>query len=155
MTQASEDFSIRKLEALPEQLRELEAQAVAEGFRFLTRLITEWENCTNRFDQPGECLVGVFRHGQWLAVGGLSRDPYAGPETARLPRVYVDPTMRKRRIGGALVRYLLEYAAKQFQAVRLSTESPSAMKFYLRCGFHPVGDDTATHAKSLTPLNRQ
>jgi N-acetylglutamate synthase-like GNAT family acetyltransferase len=149
MTQPSEDFSIRTLEDPPAQLRNLEKQAVAEGFRFLTRLITEWENRTNRFDQPGECLVGVFRQGQLIGVGGLSRDPYAGPQIGRLRRVYVDPAMRERRIGRDLVSYLLEYAAKQFQAVRLSTDSPSAMKFYLRCGFHPVSDDTATHAKSL------
>lgn len=150
MTQPSEDFSIRKLEELPEQLHDLETQAVAEGFRFLTRLITEWGNCTNRFDQPGECLLGVFRHGQLIAVGGLSRDPYAGTSVGRLRRVYVTRDMRGHHVGKALVVQLLEYGAVQFQTVRLSTDTPEGAQFYLRCGFHQVKDEHATHAKSLS-----
>ncbi|UXV22152.1 GNAT family N-acetyltransferase [Pseudomonas fluorescens] len=152
MMLTSEDVAIRKLEELPEQIRVLEAQAVAEGFRFLTRLITEWENRSNRFDQPGECLLGVFRHGQLIAVGGMSCDPYAGPGIGRLRRVYVAPAMRGRRIATVLVEQLLEYAAVHFQAVRLFTDTPQATQFYLRCGFQPIEDDKATHVKSLTPL---
>lgn len=151
MTQPSEDISIRRLEDLPAQLCHLEKQAVAEGFRFLTRLITEWENRTNRFDQPGECLVGVFRQGQLIGVGGVSCDPYAGPGVGRLRRVYIAPAARGQRVGKALVEQLIEHAAIHFQEARLSTDTPEATQFYLRCGFHPVSDDTATHAKSLIP----
>ena len=151
--QASEDLAIHTLGELPQQIHVLEAQAVAEGFRFLTRLITEWENHSNRFEQPGECLLGGFHHGQLIAVGGLSCDPYAGPRIGRLRRVYVAPAMRGRHIATALVAQLLEYAAVHFQAVRLFTDTPQAAHFYLRCGFQPIDDDKATHVKSLTPLN--
>ena len=141
--------SIRKIERLPEQIRMLEAQAIAEGFRFLTRLITEWDDHANRFDQPGECLLGVFCEGQLVAVGGLNRDPYAPPGTGRLRRIYVAPAVRGRNVGKALVQQLLDHARAQFQSVRLSTDTPEAAAFYLRCGFHQVVDDTATHTKTL------
>ncbi|KTB58002.1 MULTISPECIES: hypothetical protein [Pseudomonas] len=57
----SQDFSIKRLEDLPEQIHTLHAQAVAEGFRFLTRLVTEWENRTTRFDQPGGSVLSTVR----------------------------------------------------------------------------------------------
>lgn len=149
VAQPSEDFSIRKLEELPLQLRALETQAVAEGFRFMTRLISEWENRTNRFDQPGECLLGVFAQGRLIGIGGVSHDPYAGPGAGRLRRVYIAPATRGQRIGKALVEQLLKHAAVHFQEARLSTDTPYAAQFYLRCGFQLIDDDHATHAKSL------
>lgn len=152
MTHAPENLSIRRLKELPEQIRALEAQAIAEGFRFLTRLITEWEDSSNRFDQPGECLLGVFQDEQLIAIGGLSQDPYTGPETGRLRRVYVARAMRGRKAGTALVEQLLMHGAAQFQTVRLSTDTPEGARFYLRCGFHPIIDDRATHEISVTAM---
>ncbi|WP_339543251.1 GNAT family N-acetyltransferase [Pseudomonas sp. JAI120] len=149
MKPSSEDLSIRRLDELPDEIHTLEAQAIAEGFRFLTRLITEWEAGANRFEQPGEYLLGVFCQKQLIAVGGVSRDPYAGSTVGRLRRVYVTPEMRGRNVGKALVQALLDCAAVKFQDVRLSTDTPEAAAFYLRCGFHQISDDTATHALSL------
>ncbi len=58
-----DEWVICKISGLAPQIRELEAQAVAEGFRFLTRLIAEWESGANRFDEQGECLLGCFTTG--------------------------------------------------------------------------------------------
>ena len=151
MNKPREDLSIRTLDKLPEQALTLQSQAVAEGFRFLTRLISEWENGTLRFDKPGECLLGVFRHDLLIAIGGVSRDPYSNPDTGRLRRVYVAPSMRRHNVGKALVQRLLEHAAAHFQQVHLTTDTPEAAAFYLRCGFHQITNGTATHAKSLVP----
>lgn len=41
---------VRPITTLPEQLQVLESESVCDGFKFLTRLITEWNNGTNRFD---------------------------------------------------------------------------------------------------------
>lgn len=142
----SQDFSIKRLEDLPEQIHTLHAQAVAEGFRFLTRLITEWENRSQRFDKPGECLLGVFRHDQLIAIGGVSRDPHFNPGIGRLRRVYVAPTIRRHNVGKVLVQQLLKHAAQHFQQAHLTTDTPEAAAFYLRCGFHSVVDNSATHA---------
>lgn len=149
MTPTHDACSIRRLEVLPEQIHRLEAHAVAEGFRFLTRLVSEWDNHTNRFDQPGECLLGVFHHRQLIGIGGVSCDPYAVPSVGRLRRVYIAPAARGQRIGKALVEQLLKHAAMHFQEARLSTDTPQASQFYLRCGFQRINDETATHAKSL------
>lgn len=145
----SQDISIKRLEDLPEQIHTLHAQAVAEGFRFLTRLITEWENRSQRFDKPGECLLGVFRHDQLIAIGGVSRDPYSTPDNGRIRRVYVAPPMRGQQVGKTLVEQLLAFAAMHFQTVRLTTDTAQGAAFYLQCGFQSVTDATATHAKSV------
>ncbi|VVQ01295.1 hypothetical protein PS934_02544 [Pseudomonas fluorescens] len=144
-----DEWVICKISGLAPQIRELEAQAVAEGFRFLTRLISEWESGANRFDQQGECLLGVFRNGRLIAVGGLSSDPFSESGVGRLRRVYVAPASRGRNVGKALVRQLLELASEHFRVVRLSTDTPEGAAFYLRSGFEPIHDEHATHMKSL------
>lgn len=45
---------------LPPQTRVLEKEAVEEDFRFLTRLIAEWNSGANRFNAPGECLMAAY-----------------------------------------------------------------------------------------------
>ncbi|WP_372438137.1 GNAT family N-acetyltransferase [Pseudomonas chlororaphis subsp. aureofaciens] len=149
MVTSTGELAIRQISALAPEILVLEAEAVAEGFRFLTRLVADWESGANRFDQPGECLLGAFRDGQLLAIGGLSYDPYAGPGIGRLRRVYVARVARGQSVGKALVQRLLAHAAQRFRVVRLSTDTPEGAAFYLRCGFQPIQDDFATHVKSL------
>ena len=144
-----DELVIRKISALAPQIRELEAQSVADGFRFLTRLIAEWESGANRFDQQGECLFGAFRNGRLVAIGGLSSDQFAESDVGRLRRVYVARASRGQNVGKALVQQLLELASRHFRVVRLSTDTPEGAAFYLRCGFQPIQDDFATHMKSL------
>ena len=144
-----DELAIRQLSALPSDILILEAEAMAGGFRFLTRLVADWENGSNRFDRPGECLLGAFCNGQLIAIGGLSYDPYAGPDIGRLRRVYVARASRGKSVGRVLVHQLLQYAAQRFRVVRLSTDTPEGAAFYLRCGFLPVQDDFATHEKAL------
>ncbi len=143
------ELAIRQISALPPEILVLEAEAVTEGFRFLTRLVADWKNGSNRFDQPGECLFGAFRNGQLIAIGGLSYDPHAGSDIGRLRRVYVARASRGQNAGKALVQQLLEYAAQRFRVVRLSTDTPEGAAFYVRCGFLQIQDEFATHVKSL------
>lgn len=149
MVTSTGELAIHQLSALPPEILVLEAEAVTEGFRFLTRLVADWKNGSNRFDQPGECLFGAFRNGQLIAIGGISNDPYVGPDIGRLRRVYVARASRGQNVGQALVQQLLEYAARRFQVVRLSTDTPEGAAFYLRCGFQQIQEDFATHVKSL------
>lgn len=94
MIESTRELTVRQLLELPSAILQLEAESVTEGFRFLTRLIADWRNGSNRFDQPGECFLGVFDNGQLIAVGGLSCDPYVAPSVGRLRRVYVTRTSR-------------------------------------------------------------
>jgi len=54
-------IEIQKITRLPAEVLALEKEAVAEGFRFLTRLISEWHSGTNRFNAPGECLMAAYK----------------------------------------------------------------------------------------------
>ncbi len=138
-------LEIREVRVLPDTITALEAAAISEGFRFLTRLLLEWENGSNRFDRPGECLLGAWRGGELVAIGGLSRDPLGNAQTGRLRRLYVDPAVRRQGIGEALVRGLLARAAQNFKKVRLFTDTEAGAAFYVRCGFRPVQSDSASH----------
>lgn len=142
-------IEIQQITHLPAEVFTLEKEAVAEGFRFLTRLISEWQSGTNRFNAPGECLMAAYSNQQVIGIGGLSVDPYTQPDTARLRRVYVTPAARNQHVGQALVKALVAQATLHFQTVRLSTDTSGGDAFYLRCGFTRTEDVHATHIIEL------
>lgn len=142
-------FEIQQIAQLPPQILALEKEAVGEGFRFLTRLITEWHSGVNRFDAPGECLMGAYLNQQLIGIGGLSVDPYAGNNAARLRRVYVAASSRGQHVGQTLVKALVARAALRFQIVRLSTDTSEGNAFYTHCGFKRTDDAHATHIMLL------
>jgi N-acetylglutamate synthase-like GNAT family acetyltransferase len=141
---------IQLITHLPAQIRVLEKEAVGEGFRFLTRLITEWHSGKNRFNAPGECLMAAYRNHQLIGIGGLSVDPYVEKNMARLRRVYVSASSRRHHVGRALVKALVAHAALRFQSVCLFTDTAVGDAFYLKCGFMRTGYDHATHAMCLS-----
>ena len=149
---------LRRLSHLPPAIKTLEQHAVEEGFRFLTRLINEWDAGTNRFDAPGECLLAGYINEELVAVGGLSIDlylpidPLTGNRIGRLRRVYVTPASRGQGIGKAMVEALVAHAGDAFDAVRLSTDTVNGDGFYKGCGFQPIEDAHATHVRFLRPL---
>lgn len=145
-----QQVEIKQIMVLPKQILALEKEATLEGFRFLTRLIAEWNTGANRFDAPGECLMAAYLDGSLVGVGGLSIDPYAQKDIGRLRRVYVAGASRGQNVGRSLVNQLLEYAGRRFRVVRLSTDTSSGAAFYVRCGFQLLNDDHATHMKLLT-----
>jgi GNAT superfamily N-acetyltransferase len=142
-------LEIQTIAHLPMHIRALESEAIAEGFRFLTRLISEWHSGANRFDAPGECLMAAYSNQQLIGIGGLSIDPHGKPGTARLRRVYVAPVARKQHVGQTLVEALVKHAALHFWNVRLSTDTTGGDAFYVRCGFMRVDEVNATHILEL------
>jgi N-acetylglutamate synthase-like GNAT family acetyltransferase len=141
---------IQLITHLPPQIRALEKEAVREGFRFLTRLIDEWRSGANRFNAAGECLVAAYVNQQLVGIGGLSVDPYADKNMARLRRVYVSASSRGRHIGQTLVTALVAHAALRFQNVCLFTDTADGDAFYLKCGFMRIDHDHATHVMCLS-----
>lgn len=135
---------IQQLVRLPPQILALEKAAVAEGFRFLTRLIAEWNSGANRFEARGECLMGAYLDKCLIGIGGLSVDPYAR-NTARLRRVYVVASSRGQYVGQTLVDALVEHATQHFRSVRLFTDTPEGDTFYQHYGFKRSDDEHATH----------
>jgi GNAT superfamily N-acetyltransferase len=143
---------IRRLDALPDgDVGPLVAESVDEGFRFLTRLLGEWEAGTMRFDGPGEMLLGVYRGSDLVAVGGLTRDPFDGDDTVgRLRRVYVSAAVRRQGLGRRLVAALEDRAIGRYRSLVLRTDTVAAARFYESLGYVPLPPGgTATHRRVL------
>ncbi len=131
---------------LPAGVEALRAEAAADGFRFLDRLVADWRSGANAFDRPGEVLLGAFRADDLIALGGLNRDPYASEDgIGRLRHVYVGRSVRRAGVGSTLVRRLLDHARGTFRLVRLRADAEAAASFYVSLGFTPVQDVAGTH----------
>jgi N-acetylglutamate synthase-like GNAT family acetyltransferase len=117
-----------------------------QGFRFVDRLISEWESGLNTFSQNGEVLLGGFDDGELIAIGGLNKDPYLQEATVgRIRHLYVLTKWRRLGVGEALVTSLLGVARNSFSTLRLRTDTEEATCFYGKCGFKRVQDSTASH----------
>jgi GNAT superfamily N-acetyltransferase len=137
---------ILKIELPVSGLELLLAEAHEEGYEFIETLVEQWANAENRFDAPGEALLGHFHAGLLVAVGGLNVDPFAArPDMGRIRRVYVRPAWRNSGIGKALVSALVDRARTHFRCVRLRAENADAARLYERMGFSPTLSPDATH----------
>jgi GNAT superfamily N-acetyltransferase len=146
-------FGTMRLRQLPAGIEALRLAARNEGFRFVERLVAEWHAGINRFDQPGEVLLGATHADALVAICGLNRDPYAAdPGIARLRHLYVLPRFRRQDIATGLVSQVLRQAEDVFQTIRLRTETREAARFYERHSFIAVEGDDASHVKPLSPL---
>ena len=146
---------IRPLAPPPwDALEPLIAESEAEGFRFLRRLRDEHLAGVERFDGPGEVLLGAWDGPVLVAVGGVSRDPYRRGEVAagRLRHLYVRRAERRRGVGRRLVAALHARARRHFAVLRLRTDTARAADFYDALGYvrEPPGG-TATHRLDLVP----
>jgi GNAT superfamily N-acetyltransferase len=143
---------VRPLDPVPwPELEPLIAAAEAEGFRFLARLRDEHASGANRFDAPGEALLGAWREGRLVAVGGLTRCPYsADPRTGRVRHLYVLPPERGTGVGRALMAHLAQRTRPHFDRLVLRTDTAAAARFYERLGFAADAARTgSTHSLDL------
>lgn len=133
----------------------LAADARAEGHRFLDRMAADWHAGINRFDRPGELVVGAWVGETLAGVVGRGIDPHStDPTVGRLRHLYVRSDMRGRGIGAMLARRALEGAERHFRLirVRMGAENAAAATMYLSLGFVRVtGDPFATHGLVLRP----
>jgi GNAT superfamily N-acetyltransferase len=148
----TQDFRIAPVSALHPGMALLRAEAMNEGFLFVDRLVRDWTSGSNRFDLPGERLLGAFAEETLIGVCGINRDPTINQDgIGRLRHLYVRECKRRRGVASALVQRLLDEASNTFRIVRLRTETREAAAFYLGRGFVPVQDETASHVKALRP----
>jgi len=123
-----------------------------EGFRFVERLLREWEEGKMRFDRSGELLLAAYHDASIVAIGGLTADPYTGaPTLGRLRHIYVRPDARRRGIGRRLVQALEQSAQHTYRGLVLRTDRSGAARFYELLGYTPLPTGgTATHRRELT-----
>jgi GNAT superfamily N-acetyltransferase len=83
----------------------LAADGERAGSRIVRRLVEEWASGANRFDRPGEVLLGAWLDGQLVGVCGLNVDPYAAQErVGRVRHLYVLSALRRLGVGRRLDR---------------------------------------------------
>jgi GNAT superfamily N-acetyltransferase len=141
--------SVERLHELPtDGLADLVAESEKAGFRFLRRLVEQWESGANRFAQPGEALFAAVVGGRIIGVCGLSVDPHrCDGRVGRVRHLYVATAFRRRGIGGLLVATVIRVARNAFEQLRLRTDSEPAARFYERLGFRRCDDEAdSTHA---------
>ena len=136
----------------PAALCSLAVEATAEGHRMVGRLIEEWSNGTNCFDKPGERSYVATVSGEIAGVCGLNVDPFStDSRTGRVRRLYVSVALRRRGIGGAIVRQVIRDASGWFNTLQLRPDNSVASEFYQALGFVPINDiEHCTHRLSLS-----
>lgn len=126
-----------RLEQLPlDELQPLLTESREQGFTFLDRLVTEYTNGANRFDQPGEALFGIYHRQQLIAIGGLNHDPYLQESgVGRVRHVYVLNAWRGQGVGRQLLQQIVAEAQGSYHLLTLRTFSEPAAKFYCAVDF--------------------
>ncbi|MBP6861525.1 MAG: GNAT family N-acetyltransferase [Neisseriaceae bacterium] len=135
-------------------LRPMLRESQAEGFRFVAKLCDAYAQGRNRFDRPGECLLGAFdATGQLLAIAGLNQDPYQQQRhIGRLRHFYVLAPHRRQGLGSTLLTALVTAARPHFTTLTLRTPGTAASaRFYERYGFIAVAAKHHSHQLALHP----
>ncbi|HWL24451.1 MAG TPA: GNAT family N-acetyltransferase [Ureibacillus sp.] len=133
-----EKFEVKHINNLMNfDLVSLVKKSKEEGFRFVERLLNEYQNGSNTFNHLGEGLFGVFNEeGVLVAIGGLNKDPYSnGQNIGRLRRFYVDKEYRRNGIGSLLVKSIIDEAKRYYKILVLHTDTEQADRFYSSIGF--------------------
>ncbi|WP_433747488.1 GNAT family N-acetyltransferase [Falsibacillus pallidus] len=125
-----DDLSMVDLNVLIKESKE-------DGFRFVERLVNDYQDGTNTFCQLGEGLFGVFNEqGDIVAIGGVNIDPFSGrADTGRLRRFYVSRDYRRHGLGSQLLKSIIDEASKHFSILVLHTDTIDADRFYTSYGF--------------------
>ena len=107
----------------------------------LRRLEESWQRGENRFNAPGEKLLGAFLNGKLVGVCGLNRDPFSQqPRAGRIRHLYVSEKCRGLGIGRQLLTVVMADASIWFDF--LNTHAPdAAYGFYRQAGFTLVSDE--------------
>ncbi|MEJ2762963.1 GNAT family N-acetyltransferase [Photobacterium sp. MCCC 1A19761] len=139
-------MEIEQIITLPQDIQGLVLESQSEGFRFLQRLIDEFDSDENRFNGPGEILLAIRDNGTLIAIGGMSNCNGVG----RLRRFYVSQLYRRAGVGRRLLKQLENYASSSFSQVVLFTDTLAAGRFYESCGYVAVHEEHLSHRKTLT-----
>lgn len=80
-------------------IKQMEVEALDEGYRFLDTLVSEWVTGANRFDTPGEVLCGHLDSCALVAIGGLNRDPFLNHRAHQAPLCKAGVAKQRYRNG--------------------------------------------------------
>ncbi len=126
------DIHIQQIEDLMKYEHDyLVQESKDEGFNFLIKLISDYENKINIFNKTGECLYGIFQGERLIGIGGVNKDPYTeNDKIGRVRRFYISKDYRRIGLGNLLLNRLLCHAEKYFKVVVLHTDTKQGDAFY-------------------------
>lgn len=140
---------LKRIHALPADIRSLAELAEAEGFRHITRLADDFESGKHRFERPGEALFLISDCDSSVAIGGLTQSK-AGEKWGRVRRLYVHPDFRRQHLGQQLMQAIHQFAAEHYLALELRTDTERAAQFYESLGYQRTENQPdATHIFKL------
>jgi GNAT superfamily N-acetyltransferase len=119
-----------------EEIQLLLNESVAEGHKFVGRLVEQHKDKTNTFSKEGEVLFGAYIDGKLVGVCGLNEDPYLqDPAIGRVRHLYVLQQFRRCGVGRLLMENIIQAARQHFRILTLWTNNPVADKLYCSLGF--------------------
>lgn len=129
---------VRLGETLPGDFPALQAEAVAEGYRFVEALLAEWNAGRYQAGEAGSALFAAYRDGALMAVGAVTPDPYdPAPDLLRIRHVYVRPAGRREGIGRLLAGALVQQGLASAPRLSLNAADSGAAAFWEAMGFRP------------------
>ncbi len=148
------EYSVERVEDLNSlDITRLVQESEEEGYRFVTRLVNEFEDRSNVFNKTGEVLFCVKKNdGTVVAIGGINQSPFSQEsEEGRLRRFYVLENVRREGVGTLLLQSIIEHAKNHFKEITVRTESAKADAFYRAGGFS--FDDSASETTHILRFN--
>lgn len=146
-----EDLTLGSVTPHSQGFDRLRAEAHAHGHLMLDRFDLHWREGSNRFDAPGELVIGARRSGELVGICGRNRDPFdPHPRAGRVRHLYVAEAHRGTGIGRILLEAMIDHAGTWFDYLNTNCP-PEAAPFYEHLGFTPMEGPRLTHRLSLGP----
>jgi GNAT superfamily N-acetyltransferase len=137
-------LKVVKTNGLPEGFDRLRAEAADEGFNNIETLWRKWQDSTNRFMRPGEMLVVATTDDELVGIGGITQD-FVDAAWLRMRRFYVRPAYRRRGVGRATARAVLDHALPLDRQIALYAAGSQAAAFWPQLGFVQIERENTSH----------
>ncbi len=129
------DVRLNALQDAPDSFGETSAQAAA-------RPISYWEELTRSVTEAGRHVMFLACEGDDVLGCAYGLVEGERGDRGRVGGMWVNPAVRRRGIGGALLGAVITWArGRGFKRVGLwaPAHSPAALALYCRAGFHQTG----------------
>ncbi|MDA9412718.1 GNAT family acetyltransferase [Bradyrhizobium sp. CCBAU 45384] len=131
---------------LPTGFADLEADAIADGHRHMTRLATELTEIPAVF----HAIYACYLDGRLAGIGTMTDEPaLAGQPTWRMRRFYVHRAFRRRNVAKAIATALLQNASGSVSTVTVHAGNQTAARFWEAIGFRRVAGLAWSHERTM------
>lgn len=139
---------VRLSEALPDDMPALQAEAAAEGYRFVEGILEEWNAGRYESGDDRNALFALYHDGTLAAIGAVTPDPYdPAPDLLRIRHVYVRPAARREGVGRTLASALIQQGLALAPRLSLNAADAGASAFWEAMGFR--SDSSGTRRSHL------